>query len=369
MNWLIINSDYPAFLTSMYDGNPGLASASFAEQQAKRFESLFGLADSFPRALKHLGHNAMEVFINNEPMQRRWCIEHNVCLPRSSKHQFRMRRGVLPWLSSSQSNDWQLAALKAQVEITRPDVVLNRNMYLDTNVLSFLKQHSGILIGQHAATRLPYSTDYSLYDIVVSSFPATIQWFRRRNIEARYGKLGFDPHVLDVVKPPEKVYPLTFVGSLMPVHSTRLELLEAVCEVFDDFRFWTSDIAQVPADSPLQDRYMGSVWGAEMYRILAMSDVTINEHGAVAPYANNYRLYEATGMGSCLLTDCKQNLDELFEPGVEVETYTSSHECLQKIEELLSDPDRRTEIASTGQRRTLNEHTIPQRVQEILSWL
>ena len=45
-----------------------------------------------------------------------------------------------------------------------------------------------------------------------------------------------------------------------------------------------------------------------MYDILNASDITINEHGAVAAYANNYRLYEATGLGTCLVTDWKETL-------------------------------------------------------------
>ena len=40
-------------------------------------------------------------------------------------------------------------------------------------------------------------------------------------------------------------------------------------------------------------------------------------------YANNMRLYEATGVGALLVTDWKENLGEMFEPGKEVVAYRS----------------------------------------------
>jgi hypothetical protein len=42
-----------------------------------------------------------------------------------------------------------------------------------------------------------------------------------------------------------------------------------------------------------------------MYRVLECSKIVINHHGDVAPWANNLRLFEATGTGALLLTDWK----------------------------------------------------------------
>ena len=59
-----------------------------------------------------------------------------------------------------------------------------------------------------------------------------------------------------------------------------------------------------------------------MYRVLARSKIALNRHIDVAEdHANNMRLYEATGVGTFLITDAKRNLSELFEPGEEVVTY------------------------------------------------
>ena len=47
------------------------------------------------------------------------------------------------------------------------------------------------------------------------------------------------------------------------------------------------------------------------------------------------RLFEATGAGACLITDRKVNLPAMFEPDVEVVTYSSVEECSEKVRYLL----------------------------------
>ena len=79
------------------------------------------------------------------------------------------------------------------------------------------------------------------------------------------------------------------------------------------------------------------------------------------------RLYEATGMGALLITDWKQNLHELFEPGTEVVTYRSVEECVELIRHYLAHPAERETIARAGQARTLRDHTYRQRVEEMVS--
>ena len=41
------------------------------------------------------------------------------------------------------------------------------------------------------------------------------------------------------------------------------------------------------------------------------------------------RLFEATGVGTLLVTDWKKNLHEMFEPGKEVIVYHSPEECAE----------------------------------------
>jgi len=83
----------------------------------------------------------------------------------------------------------------------------------------------------------------------------------------------------------------------------------------------------------------------------------LNIHIDISPRsASNVRLFEATGVRSCLLTDWKENLPELFELDHEIVVYRNIDECLEKARWLLENQEKRKEIAFAGQRRTLRQH-------------
>jgi spore maturation protein CgeB len=102
--------------------------------------------------------------------------------------------------------------------------------------------------------------------------------------------------------------------------------------------------------------------GLDMYQTLRDSKIGLNCHADSSPtYASNFRLFEVTGVGSCLLTDWKRNLPELFDPDSEVVAYHSIPECLEKIRWLRDHDAERRKIAEAGQRRCLRDHTHEKR--------
>lgn len=121
---------------------------------------------------------------------------------------------------------------------------------------------------------------------------------------------------------------------------------------------------------PLRNAYpaqvMPAAHGLEMYRVLRRSQITVNRHGDfVAGECGNMRLFEATGVGACLVTDRGNNLSELFEENKEVVAFSSTEECVEKIRYLMNHPAERSKIAAAGQARTLRDHTIQSRCQTI----
>jgi spore maturation protein CgeB len=103
-----------------------------------------------------------------------------------------------------------------------------------------------------------------------------------------------------------------------------------------------------------------------MFAFFRSSKIVINQHiGIAGEYANNMRLYEASGCGAALVSDRKTNLRELFEVGREVVDYEGPNECLERIKSLLADPDRCAETGRAGQARTCREHTYVQRTTEL----
>ncbi len=79
--------------------------------------------------------------------------------------------------------------------------------------------------------------------------------------------------------------------------------------------------------------------------------------------------YVATGVGTLLITDRKQNLCDMFKPGNEVVAYRSPEDCVELIQYYLQHDVEREVIARAGQQRTLREHTYYHRMQELVDIL
>jgi spore maturation protein CgeB len=92
----------------------------------------------------------------------------------------------------------------------------------------------------------------------------------------------------------------------------------------------------------------------------------LNMHvGVAGDYAGNMRIFEVTGVGSCLLTDNKKNIGELFETDKEILVYNSTEDCLEKIKWLSDHEEERKKIADEGHWKTLKYHTVENRCKQI----
>jgi hypothetical protein len=366
VKFLVVNTDYPAFLRSLYNDNPGLDSMSFADQERARVDSLFGVADFYSRNLRKLGHETFDVWANNEPMQRAWAHENDYPVPSGRiRVRFGGRKGV-PWPSLSRHRRWFYGTLAAQIERYRPDVLLNQDVVaIEPDFLGGVKAHVGLLVGQHAATPLP-DVDYSCYDLLISSFLPMVEDLRARGYPAELHRLGFESDLVEEIPAGDRDLDVSFVGSFESVHSSRLSFLEMLCEQVPNISVFAPSVERVPESSLVRRAYVGEAWGHDMYRVLGRSKVTINHLGDVAPYSNNLRIYEATGMGALLLTQRTKNLAELFSVGEELAEYTSAQHCAQLISHYLDNSEEREGMADAGQDRTLSDHTWLGRMRELI---
>jgi spore maturation protein CgeB len=121
-----------------------------------------------------------------------------------------------------------------------------------------------------------------------------------------------------------------------------------------------------PVSSKLKPLMKRPVFGLEMFQALSESRIVLNIHIDTSPtHASNYRLFEATGIGACLLTDWKENLGSMFELDKEVVCYRSVDECVEKAQWLLDHPVDREKVAAAGQARTLKDHTFAHRAEQL----
>ncbi len=358
VNVLIVDTYYPAFLASLYARLPELGRASYAEQWRRLMDQCFGTADFYSMNLSRLGHEATEVVVNARELQMQWARERGFRLPLALR--WWKRRGVpIPWVS----RDWFHSVLLAQIRSLQPDVI----HFQDPNAIdpAFLRELRPYVrrITAQIASPIPPRADFSGYDLVFSSLPHFVETFRRAGLRSEVLGLGFEPSLLGRI-PHGEPRDIVFVGGLSRAHADRIELLETLAER-RPFEWWGYGAERLPPRSPLRRGYRGPAWGLEMYERLRTARITLNVHiGVAGRYANNMRLYEATGVGSLLLTDWKENLGELFEPGREVAAFRSAGECVELIDHYLSHEEERAAVARAGQVRTLRDHTYERRMGE-----
>jgi spore maturation protein CgeB len=349
---LIVDTCYPAFLDAHYAARPELRNASYDVQWRALMGTFFGTSDSYSHYLAKVGHEAHEVVVNCLPLQKAWARDRG----------FRTRRaGFRPRVATP-------ALVHAQAAEFAADVVYVQDLSaLDIDTLSALRQRA-LLVGQ-IASEPPSDEVLRKFDLLLTSFPHYLDRFRTLGINSEYFRIGFDERVLAHVQPRRET-DIAFVGGLgRTAHGRGNALLEEAAGRLP-IAFWGYGVEGWPETSPIRRGFRGEAWGLEMFRVLAASRIALNRHiEAAEDNANNMRLYEATGVGTFLLTDAKRNLAELFEPGVEVETYGDVDELVEKARYYVDHEEARVAIAKAGQRRTLRDHTYARRMEELVALL
>ena len=86
MRFLILDTDYPAFLDWLYAENPALHEKPFDEQLRVHTDACFGQAGFCASNLRALGHEANDIHVNNEFIQKQWAREHGLKVDVEAKH-------------------------------------------------------------------------------------------------------------------------------------------------------------------------------------------------------------------------------------------------------------------------------------------
>jgi len=86
--------------------------------------------------------------------------------------------------------------------------------------------------------------------------------------------------------------------------------------------------------------------------------------GQVRTYSR-LRDIEAPMAGACYLVEWAPELEELYEPGREIEIFRDAAELTAQVAALDGDEPRRRRLRAAGQRRALSEHTIARSLEKI----
>jgi len=362
----IIDTYYPAFLESIEVETH--KDHSYKQSINDLMKHRFGTSDAYSFGLNRLGWEAEEIIPNSFTIQKDWCNENASQLWSFLDHFPPSYVSRIPLVS----NFWEYLpslhrVLDKQIQQINPDVIYFQDLNFATE--GFLKRarDKGSLVVGQIASPLPPDSRLKMYDLILSSLPNQVEYVRSVGVKAEFLPIGFDSRIIEGLDEyPERDIPVSFVGGISKYHPSTIPLLETVARSNVDLQIFGYGGENLAGNKKLLNLHGGEKWGMQMYEVLLRSRATLNRHISISEnFANNMRLFEATGAGSLLITDLKSNLSEYFKIGTEVLAYETFDEAADLVKWSLDNADKSSEIAIAGQKRTLSDHTYAQVTQKL----
>lgn len=369
---LKVSSFYPEYLVKLYRDNPHLQTEPYTLQYKRMMDQGIGWADYWKTNLEKTGEFEVElIIINNEYAQKKWAEENQI---------------------KYNSQNWMNDIFLEQVGMFNPEILFaNDYVFVTPDTIRHIKKRfpevrkyigwDGIGICDTAR--------FNEFNLMLTCNPYVSDYYIKKGIQSVYIPFAFEQEILSKIKPNRQLYDVSFVGSVTlrnNGHHERLKVLGAVAAntqvdywiaSFDEsLPYLMKNIVKKMKSglwSDVRDIFRlwrinhGQLFGMEMYQALADSKITLNTHiNTALNFGGNIRLWEATGVGTCLVTDWKENMNDLFVPDKEVVTYKTPMEAADKVLYLLKNPNIAKAIAEAGQKRTLQNYTYEKRLLEII---
>ena len=371
MKILIIDTYYDKFLKTFYKKNTTLKNSEYDFQLKALLNTKFGTSDAYSYYFNKNNWEAKDLIVNNFFLQKEWGKNNNIKISElRSKipHKF----FKFPIIGKKLVYFNRLFDIsKEQIKAFKPDILYCQDLsFFPEEILLKIKKENNIrlIVGQIACP-LPPKSFLKPYDLILTSFPHFVDRLRNDGKNCDYFKIGFDQRILSKTIQNNRDIDFSFMGGISKHHNNASKNIEYLIKNAN-LQVYGYGAKNLPYNSNIRKNHKGERWGLDMYNILSRTKISFNRHINVAENnANNMRLYEATGMGSLLLTDKKDNLKKLFEEDREIVTYKSKEEALHKYNYLINNPAELANIAKAGQLRTLKEHTYENRIKELIQIL
>ena len=213
--------------------------------------------------------------------------------------------------------------------------------------------------------RMSYTdAQMSVADQVYSYSPNDVQTLRGRGIGAEHLADGYDSLTKFV---PTRVDGVSFIGARYP---ERERLLRILARAGEPAQAWGREWSRHPWDIVRTRRWTSSgvpahrdIARAGYYGVMAGSTATLNVHGE-GHDGLSMRTFEAPGVGALQLID-RPEVERYYEVGAETLVFRSDDELIEHVQRARREPAWALDVREAGRRRTLAEHTLVHRMQEV----
>ena len=398
MRIAFLTSIYPAHAEKIYRDNPSLKNKSSEEQmEFIRWHAL----SSYVRWFEFFEEKGYQVCIFNK------------CLPEVELAWSRENR----YKPKTNHNILEIGIEK--IKRFKPDIIFTFSPLLYTQ--SYFLMHLITILHTKPKLLAWYGANcgdeeiFRFFDLTLSNSKHLVNSLRQKDIKADFLQHAFDPIILDKIKlPEERLNRVAFFGNLdvstndfrdrtrilekisiqtnfldvYGVHTapsvketskySLLKVRQKLSSYFNQiipnstFNYWSNEKNLPPSPWSLNKNFCTRIkpplYGQEMLQKLSSYQIALNDHNKhTGDNACNMRLYEATGLGCCLVTDEKSDLYDLFERDSEILTYKSSTEAISIINYLIENKNEARRSGNNGQKRTIIEDNTKNSIALLVS--
>lgn len=389
---------------------------SYQEKKQKIFDGFYMYFDSFSSAMNFFGYDAEELFYDFKELQYQWAYENGFIFTENWKEEILLKQievirpDILYFQDINAFSFQTLNSLKKRFSFLKRIIIFRGYPLVNKQLFQKLAVADILLVGTPKLLEpcrrqglqpflLYHSFDPRILEKVKKTkhvislsfcgssgfgnhfFHLSRYYFLKELLEKTDVQMWIEENetvnlsLLKALKRRVKkqIYPFLFACK-----DHFLERLQNNLIVPSKLRYSTSLVLEYKKDekrfiypknslsSLFPQKCNPPLFGKELYQKLCSSDISLNKHALVAaPYVDNLRLFDATGVGSCLVTERGHNLCDLFKEDEEVVCYSSKEECLEKIEYLKKNENVRSSIALKGQKRTLLDHNAIKRAEAL----
>ncbi|MDG1173296.1 MAG: glycosyltransferase, partial [Opitutales bacterium] len=258
---------------------------------------------------------------------------------------------------------------------------------------------------------------FRYFDLTLSNSKHLVNSLREKGIKADFLQHAFDPIILDKIKiPVERLNRVAFFGNLdvstndFRERSKLLEKISNQTKLLDVYgvhktpsfkerskysllklrqnisssltrnlplkrlNYWSNKQNLPPSPWELSKEFCSQIkkplYGREMLEKLSSYQIALNYHNKhTGDFSCNMRLFEATGLGTALITDRKSDLHEYFEDGKEVITYETEEELFNCLKTISNNSDMRQSLAVNAQSKTFSKFNTYKQVRILIEIL
>lgn len=380
MRVLMLWRYYPIYLSYFYQKYPEVLDLLFEEHRQRLFDDHFGWPADLSQHMNQQGIDTEFIIANAESLQKKWAKEQG--------------------FKNFNERNWEKAIALEQIRRFRPDVLWIPNptekasLYLD-GAEGYYKK----LMFWLGHDEIPKGDILQRADYLITPHPERILKHHPqvRNLVSVHA--GFSPKILNQLGAVKKKYDIVFLGSITPEHQRRVEILSYLIKNGIDLKifgtilgsgrkymlkgggkdlrkrrykqgvkslaksFWGSTYMKNVAT--IKTVLKPAVFGMGYYRTIAQARVGLNTHGDVEENHGNMRMFETTGVGTCLITEDVEANAEIFGSGKEIMTFNSKEHLLDLLQKVDFQSKQIQDIAYAGQQRTLRDHSIDRMFNDI----